>query len=417
MFIGKKISRRLCNCLIFLLLFNSVTLNLFGQTTNIASALPPAAQEAIKKGILATKIPDYLLAIRYFEEARKAAPQSPEVFYNLGLAESKISGRELRASCWFAAYLTVNPDAANASAIKEQINMLLIKNFSNLTRLIKSLQDTYFNLPVLLYDNTEKVSVLWAFSGDFTNAIKIANTIDHPQSTFTKNYLLKEIALYQISKGDIEDAKKTMESITDSRFKCEILTTIASTQIAAEDFIVAKTTLDASIKLAESITELRKEEDRYNALIRIEFLQRLALDSAAAQNTFVSLKKFINQIQDEELRNRLIKKFEEYQKLYSYHWQSAQISRRVEKIEANLKKTHPMEYLKKLIGMLDANIYSQFFYGQLKTDPFLDIAGHLKSIASTDPQKYFDALWVTVDIIANNHNEIETMLKQIQYFK
>jgi hypothetical protein len=37
--------------------------------TNSPAPLPPAAQEALNKGILAAKIPDYLLAIRYFEEA------------------------------------------------------------------------------------------------------------------------------------------------------------------------------------------------------------------------------------------------------------------------------------------------------------------------------------------------------------
>lgn len=54
-----------------------------------ANALPPDAQEAIKKGILAAKNQDYLLAILYFEDAREIAPDSPELFYNLGLAESQ----------------------------------------------------------------------------------------------------------------------------------------------------------------------------------------------------------------------------------------------------------------------------------------------------------------------------------------
>ena len=63
--------------------------------TNAPAPLPPAAQEALNKGITAAKLPDYLLAIRYFEEARKLAPDAPIVFLNLGLAESKIPGREL----------------------------------------------------------------------------------------------------------------------------------------------------------------------------------------------------------------------------------------------------------------------------------------------------------------------------------
>ena len=45
-----------------------------GAQTNVPAALPPAAQEALGKGIIAAKVPDYPLAIRYFEEARKLAP-------------------------------------------------------------------------------------------------------------------------------------------------------------------------------------------------------------------------------------------------------------------------------------------------------------------------------------------------------
>src|SRR5438034_5695252 len=74
-------------------------------------ALPPEAQEAISKGVIAAKQQDYLLAIRYFEEARKAAPAATEIFYDLGLAESKIPGRELRAMAWFGAYLAANANA------------------------------------------------------------------------------------------------------------------------------------------------------------------------------------------------------------------------------------------------------------------------------------------------------------------
>jgi hypothetical protein len=72
------------------------------QTTATAP-LPPAAQEALDKGIIAAKVPDYLLAIRFFEDARKLAPDAPIIYLNLGLAESRIPGRELRAIAWFGA--------------------------------------------------------------------------------------------------------------------------------------------------------------------------------------------------------------------------------------------------------------------------------------------------------------------------
>ena len=48
--------------------------------TTAPAPLPPEAQEAIRKGILAAKQQDYLLAIRYFQDARKIVPQeAPEI--------------------------------------------------------------------------------------------------------------------------------------------------------------------------------------------------------------------------------------------------------------------------------------------------------------------------------------------------
>src|SRR6266853_1229246 len=112
------------------------------RAETVASApLPPAAQEALNKGIIAAKVPDYPLAIRFFEEARKLAPQAPVIFMNLGIAESRMPGRELRAIAWFGAYLAASPDAPNAAAVKEQIAVLDVRNQSNVSRLIKAVQD------------------------------------------------------------------------------------------------------------------------------------------------------------------------------------------------------------------------------------------------------------------------------------
>src|SRR5205085_12567733 len=102
--------------------------------------LPSAAQEALNKGIIAAKVPDYPLALRLFEDARKLAPQAPVIFLNLGIAESKMPGRELRAIAWFGAYLAATPDAPNAAAVKEQIAVLEVRNQSNIATFLKSVQ-------------------------------------------------------------------------------------------------------------------------------------------------------------------------------------------------------------------------------------------------------------------------------------
>jgi tetratricopeptide (TPR) repeat protein len=103
--------------------------------------LTPDAQQAVNKGILAAQQQDYLLAIRYFADARKISPKAPEIYYDLGLAESKIAGRELRAIAWLAAYVAANPSAPNVDAVKSEIDALDVKSQSNLSRLIRSVQD------------------------------------------------------------------------------------------------------------------------------------------------------------------------------------------------------------------------------------------------------------------------------------
>ena len=93
--------------------------------------LPPDAQAAVDKGILAAKdAQDYLLAIRYFQDVRKIAPGEPDIYYKLGVAESNIPGRELRAICWLEAYLAVDPTVPNAAAVKKQIDILDVKSQS-----------------------------------------------------------------------------------------------------------------------------------------------------------------------------------------------------------------------------------------------------------------------------------------------
>ena len=99
----------------------------FAPTSGFSQiTLPAAAQEAYNKGMMAAKLPDYPLAISYFQEARKLSPQSSEIYFNLGLAESKIAGRELRAISWFEAYLLANPTSPNAALIKEQMDICLV---------------------------------------------------------------------------------------------------------------------------------------------------------------------------------------------------------------------------------------------------------------------------------------------------
>jgi hypothetical protein len=97
----------------------------------------------------------------------------------MGLAESKIPGRELRAIAWFGAYLAANPNAPNAAAVKKQISVLEVRSQSNTSRFLKILEDAanqiqkskvwmedqWFVLDARR-DNLLKVAALWQESGD-----------------------------------------------------------------------------------------------------------------------------------------------------------------------------------------------------------------------------------------------------------
>lgn len=111
-------------------------LMLFGAPAN--AELPPEAQRAFDRGMLAAQQQEWGVALQSFQDARRIAPPSPKIYYNLGLTESKIPGRELRAIAWLTAYLVANPDAPNAAAVIREIDALEVKSQSNLIRLVNA---------------------------------------------------------------------------------------------------------------------------------------------------------------------------------------------------------------------------------------------------------------------------------------
>lgn len=112
------------------------------------SELPSAAQEAVKMGILAAKQQEWQIAIEKFQHARQLAPKAPELYGYLGLAESKIPGRELRAIAWFGAYLAVIRHPDNEAAVKEQIGALQIKGEANIDRILKAAENAALKIPI-----------------------------------------------------------------------------------------------------------------------------------------------------------------------------------------------------------------------------------------------------------------------------
>ena len=119
----------------------SIMLTAVALTAILAPSLakvPLEAQSAFNKGILAAHEQEWDVALKSFRDALKiTGSASPEIYYNLGLTESKIPGRELRAVAWLSAYLVAAPSAPNTAAVKTAILGLLVKNEGNVDRFIE----------------------------------------------------------------------------------------------------------------------------------------------------------------------------------------------------------------------------------------------------------------------------------------
>jgi hypothetical protein len=349
--------------------------------------LSPAAQEALNKGIIAAKVPDYPLAIRYFAEARKLAPAAPVIFMNLGIAESKIPGRELRAIAWFGAYLAASPDAPNAAAVNEQIAVLEVKNQSNVSHFLKTVQAA-------------------------ADLVKD----DHGLG------LVRSFAKVQIKAGDLPGARNNLASAArtqigntsgDATVQTMVLTSIAKEQINAGDLRGARGTLESAQQTADRIRGLpqyKASEQRDVAEAQI-----VAGDLAGAQKTLASMQKTTALIKDSGVKG-------------GQQFSNDQIQRWIDAAQAKAANaaaprsdpqpaasTSPpiqpviavSDWLKKLDDDNKDNDCP------LNTRPFLDLPGYLKSLPpSDDSAKIFEGLLEPADKIITAQNAIHQMLKR-----
>jgi hypothetical protein len=80
--------------------------------------------DALAQGLAAAKAQQFPLALEYFTAAYKADPAKQEIWFNLGLASSKILGHELRAMAFLKAYLLAVPDSPKHQAIRDLVTQL-----------------------------------------------------------------------------------------------------------------------------------------------------------------------------------------------------------------------------------------------------------------------------------------------------
>ena len=379
-----------------LILFLTLAPNFGWGQTNVPAPLPPAAQEALDKGITAAKLPDYLLAIRYFEGARKIAPDAPIIFLNLGLAESKIPGRELRAIAWFGAYLAAYPDAPKATAVKELIVALDLKNQSNLLHLIKSAENEVKQMSGLdeQCSRLADVAGLWVDFGDTAAVQKFADLIQmsiHP--SWFKSRALTSIASAQIDAGDIVNAKINLQSslkIADlidkeppttirsaAAAKCKMQRLIAEAQAESGDIAVAQKTANL----------IKDGEEKDVARANIARTQGMAGDIEGAQKTAKLIKSA--EIKNSVLENIAILRAERHASIVAHPGVNAPI-------QAPPSPSSFDQWIAKNDGLLNFPI-------------FLTLDAHLKSLPINNG---FDGLCAAVKKITNARQVITQMLKQ-----
>lgn len=352
---------------------------------SLADELPPEAQAAFNKGVLAARQQEWDIAISGFEEARRSAPKSPEIFYNLGLAESKIPGRELRAIAWFGAYLAALPSASNAPAVEEFIASLEVKSESNARRLVEAAQDAarleLKNDPSELQD-MNAIAQMWASLGDMPRAMASADLAESeiPDSQLQ---VLGHVASGQAFAGDFTGALQTVDIIrargggTD-----EPLDDIAETQAHEGD-------IAAALRNANLITGFTRKYAYYaiataqaaagdiagaletaNVVLegRVECLSSIAAVQAWRGDVPGALKT-AELISDPAVKEPLVKTIRDFQ----------------QNPASNLRAFAPQ--FKRYDGLSDwldrlddaKSIDGSF---ALNTEPFLNLAGYIKSLPS-----------------------------------
>jgi tetratricopeptide (TPR) repeat protein len=177
--------------------------------------LASKARRLMKKGVIAARLAHYRLAIRYFLAARKADPDDVTIYYNLGLAEAQLPGRELRAMAWLGAYLAANPAAPNARAIRDEIDLLDVKSQAEISHLLQTMHTAASKLrnPQFVWDHSDTyyalgaIAAKYAQDGDMPHAREVIGEIK--DSSITGQGVASVVSA-QVGVGDLTGAIRTI---------------------------------------------------------------------------------------------------------------------------------------------------------------------------------------------------------------
>lgn len=245
---------------------------------------------ALAKGVEAAKAQQFAQAADYFRQAHDANPAAPEPLFDLGLAEAKISGRDLRAMAWFEAYLALAPGAPNAAAVRQQIKNLdtaAQTNAAALTKIVASVptDDTHTELcdggylagasgnAGLAKDEfagcrkhfSDGAPEGLAKAGHFDEALALAQKMEPAD----RRYALYTIALQATQVGALTEGKRAidMKSLIDNDDNAKSTTTWLKLRLAVVAYQTGQTA-DASalIEIARNDLALRPNSENQSAL-------------------------------------------------------------------------------------------------------------------------------------------------------
>lgn len=199
------------------------------------------------------------------------APDAPVVFFNMGLAESRIPTRELRAIAWFGAYLAAYPTAPNAAQVRAEIAALQVRSQSVIAQVVRQSQDIAIAANVQYHGrddltarvecsgNVSQVARLWASTRDADAAYQLVDAarLCLPAWRDAASELMVTIASEQARNGLIADAYGTVQRITAGNWKAntEAMYAIGLYQGPAGDPEGARRTLDLARAAALNIRD------------------------------------------------------------------------------------------------------------------------------------------------------------------
>jgi serine/threonine protein kinase len=272
--------------------------------TESVSPLPAAAEGALNNGLTASKQNEWGLAIRYLEDARKAAPYAPQILTSLAQAESQVLGREPRAIAWLESLLALQPPKEGDAAARKQIAALQLKVEANIGQIISTLNQLASGFAAGSGEaNSARQSIgdIQAHFGDFDAAVAsaqrllpdknaaspVASIVDalaeegqydtakriagQVPDEYWRAIAYFNVMSRQARQNKMDDARATFASINEPLTQRRALYELAQAEAKADDLNRAK----QHVAHAEDLVRAMKAKERYEIASRSQALQEL----------------------------------------------------------------------------------------------------------------------------------------------